>query len=182
LLSPTPARRARAASAWALAGALVAALPCAAESLSGVVVGVADGDTLTVLDLRLQQHRVRLAGIDAPEKRQPFGQRSRQSLSLLVAGRPVRVEGGKTDRYGRLVGKVLAGGLDVNREQVRRGFAWHYLAYAREQSPADRQLYADAENSARQERRGLWALPDATPPWEYRRKARGAVAQAARPQ
>ena len=166
-----PNRLARRAWAWALTGALLCALPCAAASLSGVVVGVADGDTLTVLDAGLAQHRVRLAGIDAPEKRQAFGQRSKQSLARLVHGRPVRIEGRKTDRYGRLVGKVLVGDLDVNREQVRRGLAWHYLAYEREQSPADRRLYADAEASARQERRGLWSEPGALPPWEFRRQA-----------
>ena len=160
-------------NAWtvALASALLfAPVPGTAASLSGVVVGVSDGDTLTMLDTRLQQHKVRLAGIDAPEKRQPFGQRSKQSLGLLAYGRPVRIEAGKTDRYGRLIGRVVVDGLDVNREQVRRGFAWHYVAYAREQSASDRDLYADAESSARAERRGLWSVPDPTPPWEFRKR------------
>lgn len=151
---------------------LVIALPGAATSLSGLVIGVADGDTLTVLDAQFQQHKIRLAGIDAPEKRQPFGQRSKQSLSSLAYGRPVRIEAGKTDRYGRVVGKVLVNGVDVNREQVLRGFAWHYVAYAREQSTADRERYAIAEISARAERRGLWSMPNATAPWEFRRKQR----------
>lgn len=159
---------------WAFAATwFVAACQATAASLSGVVVGVADGDTLTLLDARLRQHQVRLSGIDAPEKRQPFGQRSKHSLSLLVYGRSVRVEAGKADRYDRLVGKVIVDGVDVNREQVRRGFAWHYVAYAREQSREDRERYADAERSARAERRGLWALPHPVPPWDFRRSGRG---------
>lgn len=153
------------AAAW-----LVAACQATAASLSGVVVGVADGDTLTVLDAHLRQHKVRLSGIDAPEKRQPFGQRSKHSLGLLVYGRSVRIEAGKTDKYDRLVGKVIVDGLDVNREQVRRGFAWHYVAYAREQSREDRERYAEAERSARAERRGLWALPHPVPPWDFRKR------------
>lgn len=160
---------------------LVAACQGVAATLSGVVVGVADGDTLTVLDARLRQHKVRLSGIDAPEKRQPFGQRSKHSLSVLVYGRSVRVEAGKTDRYDRLVGKVTVDGVDVNREQVRRGFAWHYVAYAREQSREDRERYADAERSARAERRGLWALPHPVPPWDFRRSSRGPTVEQSLP-
>jgi hypothetical protein len=99
---------------------------------------VADGDTITVLDENRHQHKIRLAGIDAPEKAQDFGQRSKQSLSDQAYRQHVMVETGKTDRYGRLVGKVLVNGQDVNLEQVRRGMAWHYKAYQREQAPADR--------------------------------------------
>jgi endonuclease YncB( thermonuclease family) len=108
-----------------------------AGTLTGVVVGVADGDTLTVLDSQRNQHKIRLAGIDAPEKRQDFGLRSKQSLSDLVYRREVTVETNKTDRYGREVGKVLLNGRDVNLEQIRRGLAWHYVAYAREQAVDD---------------------------------------------
>lgn len=164
----------RAGWQWALAAAwLVAACQAVAASLSGVVVGVADGDTLTLLDAQLRQHKVRLSGIDAPEKRQPFGQRAKHSLGLLVYGRPVRVEAGKTDRYGRVVGKVIVDGMDVNREQVRRGFAWHYVVYAREQPREDRERYADAERSARAERRGLWSMPHPVAPWDFRRRQHG---------
>lgn len=145
-----------------------------AASIEGRVVGVADGDTITVVDDERQQHRVRLAGIDAPEKRQDFSQRSKQSLSDLVYRQQVMVETGKTDRYGRLVGKVIANGQDVNLEQVLRGMAWHYKAYQREQSPPDRQAYAAAENAARASGAGLWAMPSPSPPWEFRGAARAA--------
>lgn len=121
-----------------------------AETITGVVVGVADGDTVTVLDEQWRQHKIRLAGIDAPEKRQDFGNRSKQSLSDLAYRRQVVVETGTTDRYGRAVGKLLVGGQDVNLEHVRRGMAWHYAAYDREQPPLERQVYAAAEHAAKQ--------------------------------
>jgi endonuclease YncB( thermonuclease family) len=139
-----------------------------ADALTGKVVGVADGDTITVLDDTNTQHKIRLSGIDAPEKKQPFGQRSKQSLSDLVFSKTVTVETGKTDRYGREVGKVLVDGLDANLEQVKRGMAWHYKAYEREQSAIDRKVYAEAENEAKAARRGLWADADPVPPWEFR--------------
>jgi endonuclease YncB( thermonuclease family) len=146
------------------------AQPCLAGKLDGIVVGVSDGDTITVLDAQRQQHKIRLAGIDAPEKRQDFGNRAKQSLSDLAYRRQATVETGKTDRFGRLVGKVLIDGEDVNIEQVRRGMAWHYKAYQREQAPADRQAYAAAENAARASGAGLWGMPSPTPPWEFRAK------------
>lgn len=141
----------------------------AAASIEGRAVGVADGDTITVLDDKRQQHKIRLAGIDAPEKAQDFGQRSKQSLSDLAYRQQATVETGKTDRYGRLIGKVTVSCRDVNLEQVRRGLAWHYKVYQREQPPADRLTYAAAENAARASRTGLWAMPNAVPPWEFRR-------------
>ena len=118
--------------------ALAFALPAWAD-LTGEVVGVADGDTITVLDADKVQHKVRLTGIDAPEKKQPFGNRSKQSLSDMVFNKIVTVETDKRDRYGRELGKVLAGGKDVNLEQVHAGMAWHYKAYERTQPANDRQ-------------------------------------------
>ena len=106
------------------AGLLLAALACTAATIEGRVV--ADGDTITVLDDNKVQHKIRLAGIDAPEKKQPFGQRSKQSLSDLVFDKAVTVETNKRDKYRREVGKVLVGGVDANLEQVKRGMAWHY--------------------------------------------------------
>jgi endonuclease YncB( thermonuclease family) len=138
-------------------------------------VGVADGDTITVLGAGDRQTRVRLQGIDAPESRQAFGQASKRNLSDLVFDREVVVEYEKTDRYGRTVGKVLSGGRDVNLEQVRAGLAWHYKYYQDEQSPADRRLYAEAEAGARKAGRGLWADPGPTPPWDFRRGKRGSA-------
>lgn len=137
---------------------------------SGEVVSVSDGDTITVLDSGKVQHKIRLTGIDAPEKKQPFGNRSKQSLSDMVFNKTVTVETDKRDRYGRELGKVLAGGKDVNLEQVRAGMAWHYKAYERTQSATDRQAYADAENVAKAAKRGLWLDADPTPPWEWRHR------------
>jgi endonuclease YncB( thermonuclease family) len=94
-----------------------------AETIVGHVVGVSDGDTITVLDAQRVQHKVRLAGIDAPEKAQPFGNRSKESLSELAFNKDVSVETEKLDRYGRSVGKVLVNGHDVNLVQVERGMA-----------------------------------------------------------
>ena len=144
------------------------ALPSQAELISGRVVHVADGDTVTVLDASKVQHKIRLAGIDAPEKSQAYGERSRESLAELVANRMVIVDTDKQDRYGRRVGKVLVAGKDVNVEQIRRGLAWFYRHYERELSDTDRQGYDRAEEEARVYRRGLWADPNPVPPWEFR--------------
>lgn len=150
--------------------ALLLATLCQADVISGRVVRVADGDTITVLDASKVQHKVRLAGIDAPEKAQPYGERSRESLDELVAGKTVIVEAHKRDRYGRLVGVVLVNGKDMNIEQVRRGLAWFYREYAHEQPAADRKSYDSAETEAKDLRKGLWADKDPTPPWEFRQK------------
>ena len=143
-----------------------------AITIVGRVVGVADGDTVTVLDADKTQHKIRLSGIDAPEKKQPFGQRSKESLSELVFSKTVTVVTDKRDRYGREVGKVLIEGVDANLVQVQRGYAWHYKAYQREQPVIDRTVYADAENEARVAKRGLWADVEPVPPWEFRHKGK----------
>lgn len=139
-----------------------------ATTLTGKVIGVLDGDTIDVLDSSKTQHRIRLAGIDAPEKAQPFGQRSKQNLSDLVFGKQVEVDGGKTDKYGRTVGKISVNGADANLAQVTAGFAWHYKQYASEQSASDRALYANAEEGARSSRVGLWIDPKPQAPWDWR--------------
>ncbi|UZR30739.1 thermonuclease family protein [Methylococcus mesophilus] len=139
----------------------------AAESLAGRVVSVLDGDTITLLSVGNVQTRVRLAQIDAPEKRQDYGQASKRALSDWVSGKKVTVEVADTDRYGRSVGKVLIGGTDVNLEQVRAGMAWVYRKYAYDPG------YFSAEDEARAVRRGLWSQPNPVPPWEFRHKSRG---------
>ena len=141
-----------------------------AETLTGQVVKIADGDTLTVLDASKQQHKIRLAGIDAPEKSQAFGTVSKQNLAALVFGRMVTVEWSKRDRYHRILGKVLLNGEDINLEQIRAGLAWHYSRYAKDQLPADRELYALAEAAARSVGAGLWHDAAPVPPWDFRRK------------
>lgn len=155
-----------------LAAALSLAAGAAnAEELTGKVVRVADGDTITILGSGNRQHKVRLGGIDAPEKGQPFGNASRESLSSMVAGRNITVEWHKRDRYGRLVGQVIADSHDVGLVQIERGMAWHYKAYEHEQQPGDARAYAGAEVEARAARRGLWADPKPVPPWEWRKHA-----------
>lgn len=146
-------------------GSLVAS----AETITGRVVAVSDGDTLTVLDASLQQFKIRLAGIDAPEKGQPFGNRAKESLSEMVFNKQVMVEFNKEDRYRRKVGKVQHEGADVNLELVKKGMAWHYTAYAKEQAVADRNAYANGEAEAKAQRRGLWREDTPSAPWEFRR-------------
>ncbi len=121
-----------------------------------------------VLDANYQQHKIRLAGIDVPERKQAYGLASRKHLGLIVAGKHVRVEYQKRDRYGRIVGKVLLDGIDVCLKQIKAGFAGHYKKYQHEQSPEDQRLYADAEIRARNERLGLWRENNPNPPWAFR--------------
>lgn len=147
---------------------LLLALCAHGETISAKVVGVTDGDTITVLDAGMVQHKIRLAGIDAPEKKQPFGQRAKERLSELVGGKTVEVETEKQDRYGRTVGKVFTDGRDTNLTMVVSGFAWHYKKYQNEQSPSDRLLYNSAEQDARAARRGLWADPAPIAPSDWR--------------
>ncbi|HEX7723882.1 MAG TPA: thermonuclease family protein [Pyrinomonadaceae bacterium] len=144
--------------------------PVGSQTLTGRVVRIADGDTVTVLDGTNTQHRIRLQGIDAPESHQAFGTKSKKNLSDMIFDKDVTVVYDKTDQYGRLVGKILLNGKDVNLEQVKAGMAWHYKEYEREQSPEDRELYARAEEEARSSRRGLWDDANPTEPGEFRRK------------
>lgn len=143
-----------------------------AAQLQGKVVGVSDGDTITVLDAGLQQHRVRLTGIDAPEKRQPFGQVSKQSLANLVYGKTVSVTYDKQDRYGRILGRIgTQDGQDANLHQIQKGMAWHYKRYERDQPKNERRDYAEAEQAAQQAKTGLWSDKNPTPPWDWRRES-----------
>lgn len=144
------------------------ALHAQAGLIVGRVVKVADGDTIVVLDGAKVQHRIRLRAIDAPERNQPFGRRARESLVELVAGKTVRVHAGTADRYGRELGVVLLGDVDVNQAQVERGMAWWYRSYAGEQSPRDRVDYRLAERAARAQHLGLWSRPRPIPPWIWR--------------
>jgi endonuclease YncB( thermonuclease family) len=158
---------------WVFAPILALMLTTAgAATFTGRVVGVHDGDTITVLDANHHQHKIRLAGIDSPEMKQAYGNRSKQNLSNWVYNRQVTVDWNKRDRYSRTVGVVFVDGQDVNLEQVRAGMAWWYRQYAKEQSPDDRKLYELAENEARNEKLGLWADAVQVPPWEWRRGRR----------
>jgi endonuclease YncB( thermonuclease family) len=137
----------------------------AAASWAGEVVAVTDGDTLRVLRDGREQ-RIRLYGVDAPERAQPYSQRAKQLASSLVFGKVVRVQALETDKYGRTVARILLpDGSDLGHELVRAGLAWWYEQYARD----DRTL-ASLERDARRARRGLWADASPQPPWEFRRQ------------
>lgn len=139
------------------------------ETLLCLIVGVTDGDTVTAR-CGDKAVKVRLAGIDAPEESQPFGQASRQALARLVFGKEVVAECGKTDRYNRSICKLVVAGVDANLAQIRAGMAWHYKQYEREQSVLDRSLYDQAERTAKAARSGLWFDPEAVPPWTWRKE------------
>ena len=152
---------------WMLS-AMLAALLClplalSAAELRGKVVSIADGDTITVLDADKQQHKIRLDGIDAPEKGQAFGTKSRQALSDKIGQRDVRITWTKQDRYGRTLGKVYLGERWINREMVADGMAWRYVQYSK--APE----LIKAETEAREAKRGLWADKTPVAPCEYRK-------------
>ena len=158
---------------WAaLALLLVGCTSAWADTITGKVIAVTDGDTIRVLDAQHIQYKVRLAGIDAPESKQAYGARSKKNLSNLVFGKTVTIEFTKHDRYGRIVGKVLYKNLDMDLQQIEVGIAWHYKQYAKEQSMEDRLRYADAERHARAAHLGLWIDVDPVPPWEWRRRSK----------
>lgn len=138
-----------------------------ASALLCLVVAIADGDTLTARcgnPGAYQQVKVRLAEIDAPEKAQPFGQRSRQHLAALCFQQEATIRATARDRYGRTVARVECRGQDANLQQARAGMAWAYTKYLTD--PA----IARAQDSARAERAGLWGDSAPIPPWDWRRK------------
>lgn len=143
-----------------------------AEILAGRIVAIADGDTVTLLDANKQQHKIRLSGIDAPERKQAFGNVSRQHLAKIVFGKEVTAECPKTDRYRRWICTIEVDGIDANLAQVTAGMAWHYKAYQRDQRPDDRTRYAVAEERAQEEKRGLWVDRNPVAPWEFRKSKR----------
>lgn len=137
-------------------------LAVSAERIEGRVVGVHDGDTVTLLMAGNQQIKIRLAQIDAPESAQAFGQRSKESLSDMVFNKNIRVDKKTIDKYGRTVGTIFVDGFDANREQVKRGLAWVYRKYLHDQS------LLQVEDDARKAKVGLWSNANPMPPWEYR--------------
>ena len=153
---------------------LTLSLSALAETYTARVVGVTDGDTIKVLDGRRTAHKIRLAGIDAPEKAQPYGQRSKRYLADQVYGRTVTLDCGELDRYKRLLCVVLLDGRDINLSQVQAGYAWWYQRYSRMQTLHQRQSYEEAELAARARRAGLWRDNSQSPPWEWRKRARRA--------
>lgn len=153
----------------------------AVADVTGRVVSVTDGDTIKVLDANKAQHKVRLTGIDAPERKQPYGEVSKEYLAKLVAGKEVFVESDKNDRYGRVLGKVWVQPsdcptcdktLDANHAQVVAGMAWWYRYYSKQQSTENRGRYESAEVEAKTSARGLWADPNPINPYDWRKKQR----------
>ena len=141
-----------------------------AKTIEGLVVGVADGDTITVLDQQKNTYKIRLQGIDAPEKKQAFGEKSKQSLHDLVHSKQVRIEYDKEDKYGRIVGKVTVDDVDICLQQLVLGMAWHYKKYQTEQSASDRAVYSETELKSKSLKLGLWTDDTPMPPWEFRKK------------
>ena len=156
---------------------------CHGEIMEGRVVRIVDGDTLVVLDADKIQHRVRLTGIDTPERGQPFGNRAKQNLARLAGGQGARIDWYKKDRWNRLIGTVWIQSpdtscqeeecpktLDAGMSQITQGLAWHFKRYAHEQPEEQREQYSFAEYEARAKRVGLWSDPHPIPPWEWRKR------------
>ena len=153
---------------WIVVPILLAALTtrCHADEMRGKVVGVADGDTITVLDAENAQHKIRLQGIDAPEKAQAFGTKSKEGLSEKIGEKEVVVKWKDKDRYGRMLGEIYLGDRHINLEMVQDGLAWHYKQYSKSKE------LAVAEDEARNAKKGLWVDKSPEPPWEFRKKER----------
>jgi endonuclease YncB( thermonuclease family) len=142
------------------------ALSADVNVLSGKVVSVADGDTLTLLTHENEQIKVRLSDIDAPEKKQPFGQRSKQALSDLCFGKQAIIAVREKDRYKRSVARVYCGQVDANEHQVKSGMAWVYRQYSKDAA------LLEVEAEAKAAKRGLWSEPNPVSPWEFRKQRR----------
>ncbi len=148
---------------WIAIGLLVIASTVQGDEIRGKVVSIADGDTVTVLDAEKVQHKIRLPGIDAPEKKQAFGTKSKEALSEKVFAKEVVVSWKEKDRYQRVLGEIHLGKRHINQEMVKEGMAWHYKQYDKSNS------LADAEREAKAQRLGLWADKEPIPPWEFRK-------------
>lgn len=155
---------------FVLALILLVPLSVTAAEWSGTVVGISDGDTLTVLNAEKRQVKIRLTEIDAPESQQAFGAKSKQSLTEVCFKKTVIVDDRGADKYKRTLGRLRCDGVDANAEQVRRGMAWAYRQYLTDQT------IADLEEEAKIAGTGLWAEENPTPPWEFRHGGKSAKA------
>lgn len=134
---------------------------CFGADLNGRVVKVADGDTITLLTAEKKQIKIRLYGIDAPEKKQAFGEKSRNFLAYRVGGKVVEIKGMGVDKYKRLLAVIYFKGADINAELVKNGYAWAFVKYSND--------YIGFENLARRSKTGLWRDKNAIAPWEFRK-------------
>jgi micrococcal nuclease len=138
----------------------------------GLVVAISDGDTITLLTEDKRQLKIRLVGIDTPEKKQAFGTKARDHLASRIFKHDVEVDLRKQDQYGRHLGVIYMNGTDINQSMIQDGYAWFYKHYAKEQPKEEALRYAKAEADARSKQRGLWADPNPVPPWEFRKEAK----------
>jgi len=139
----------------------------AQQIVSGKVVKVADGDTITILTADFTQIKVRLHGIDCPERNQDFGNKAKQFTTVQCIGKVVIVKVTDTDRYGRSIGVVaLPNGTTLNKELLKAGLAWHYKHYDQSKE------YSDLETLARNQKIGIWSIPNAIAPWDFRRASK----------
>lgn len=136
---------------------------CALGQIRGKVISISDGDTFTIL-VEQEQIKIRLHGIDCPEKSQDFGNVAKQFLSDLIFNKEVEVIQTDVDRYGRTIGKASINGVSVNEQLLKAGLAWHYKYYDNNSS------WAEFELTAQRDKKGLWANPSPTPPWEFRKR------------
>ena len=143
---------------------LFLSLTVGANELTGKVVRVADGDTITVLDGSNTQHKVRLNKIDAPESGQAYGNVSKKHLSSMVAGKEVKVEWASKDKYGRILGDVTCCSTNVNLQMVKDGLAWHFKHFDNTES------YTQVEKEAKEKKIGLWKDKEPIAPWEFRKQ------------
>ena len=132
--------------------------------LIGKVVKVSDGDTVTILTSDKTQHKIRLNDIDAPEKKQAFGNKSKDNLAKYIAGKTVTVQYQKKDKYKRVLGTIYYNNTDINLQQVKDGYAWVYKKYS------NNQTYYKAEKIAKDKKVGLWIDKNPISPWEFRKK------------
>ncbi|MFV7791277.1 thermonuclease family protein [Aliarcobacter lanthieri] len=130
--------------------------------LIGKVVKVSDGDTITILTSDKVQYKIRLNDIDAPEKKQAFGNKSKDNLAKYIASKTVKVEYKTKDKYKRILGTIYYNNIDINLQQVKDGYAWVYKKYSKNQD------YYNAEKLARENKKGLWNDKSPIAPWEFR--------------
>lgn len=140
----------------------------AACEVPGKVISITDGDTFKILDAAKQQHRIRILGIDAPEKGQPYSKAAKKHLSQLIAKKTVCLEPSETDKYQRTISKVILNDVDIGLALINSGYAWHYKKYMSNQPEADQALYAAGELQAKLSVIGLWSEPNPVPPWDWR--------------